>query len=74
MKIGKAYLFSDYTISPNYGGWILQEDFGLGDYNIYKTFRDAQNAHKKRKDGTNTAEPRIIGKMTDDQFINSLNM
>ena len=74
MKIGKCYFFRDHQICPNYGGWVLLNDFGLGDWNIYKTLEDAKNAYRKGKDGTHKAEPRTIGRMTDEQFINALNI
>ena len=69
-KIGKWYFMDGVTtICPNYGGWVIVNGF---DYNIYKRYIDAVNAYKQRKDGSNKAEPIIIGKMTDEQFINAL--
>lgn len=73
MKIGKAYVYKTHTICPNYGGWVIVHDSMISDYNIYKSIVDAINAEKKRKDGSQKSEPRIIGKMTDEQFINALN-
>lgn len=68
-KIGKWYVFDDCEICPNYGGWVIVNGF---DYNIYKTYKDAYNARLKRRDGSNKNEPVIIGKMTDEQFVNAL--
>lgn len=72
MKIGRAYFYKGYQICSNYGGWVIIHDFNSSDYNIYKTLRDAQDAEKKRKDGSNRTEPRIIGRMTAEQFINAM--
>ena len=72
VKVGKWYMFNDCTICPNYGGWVILKDFGTGDYNIYKRYKDAVNARLKYKDGSNKEEPIIIGTMTAEQFINAL--
>lgn len=72
-KLGNWYMFDNCTICPNYGGWvIIYDSLNVSDYNIYKRYKDAYNARKKRHDGTNTIEPIIIGTMTDDQFIHAL--
>ena len=72
LKIGKWYLINkEITICPNYGGWIITGE-NYHDYNIYRRYTDTINAYKKRKDGTNREEPEIIGKMTDEQYINAL--
>ena len=56
-------------ICRNYGGYVIVDGY---DYNIYKSYESARNAIRKRLDGTNKREPIIIGKMTDEQFINAL--
>ena len=56
-------------ICMNYGGYVIVDGY---DYNIYKSYESARNAIRKRLDGTNKREPIIIGKMTDEQFINAL--
>lgn len=57
-------------ICKNFGGWVVVDGY---DYNIYKALSDARNAISKRHDGTHKAEPRVIGTMTNDQFIHALN-
>lgn len=69
MRIGNMYIYKGVDICKNYGGWVVVNGY---DYNIYKTLEDARNAVRKRHDGTHKAEPRIIGRMTDEQFINAL--
>ena len=56
-------------ICRNYGGWVIVDGY---DYNIYKALIDCKNAIDKKHDGVYSNEPRIIGKMTDEQFINAL--
>ena len=56
-------------ICKNYGGYVIVDGY---DYNIYKSYESAKNAVRKHLDGTNKREPIIIGKMTDEQFINAL--
>ena len=56
-------------ICKNYGGYVIVNGY---DYNIYKSYESAKNAVRKLLDGTNKREPIIIGKMTDEQFINAL--
>ena len=76
-KIGKAYIYRDHTICPNYGGWVVIHESKMPfqyEKKIYKTLKDAQNAYKKIHDGSHTAEPNIIGEMTDEQFIHALNI
>lgn len=69
MKIGNCYFYRGHEICKNYGGWVVVDGY---DYNIYKTIRDAKNAVRKRIDGTNDREPRVIGRMSDEQFIDAL--
>ena len=70
IKIDKWYYMDNTTtICPNYGGWVIVNGY---DYNIYKRLKDAVNAYKKCKDGTNKEEPVVIGRMTDDEFIHAL--
>lgn len=61
------YLHRNYMISKNYGGWVIE-----GDWNLYKTLEDARNAINKRHDGSHKAEPRIIRKMTNEEFVHAL--
>ena len=58
-------------ICKNYDGYVIVDGY---DYNIYKSYESAKNAVRKKLDGTHTHEPVIIGKMTDDQFINALKL
>ena len=69
MRIGNWLAYRGIEICKNYGGWVIVNGYN---YNIYKTLEDAKNAVRKHLDGTHKAEPRIIGRMTDEQFINAL--
>jgi hypothetical protein len=67
-----------YTICSNYGGWVIVSELANGcilepERYIYKTKNSAINAVKKILDGTNKNEPKILRKMTDEEFINALN-
>ena len=80
MMIGKAQTGyrGTYTICPNYGGWDIVDELASGvilepERYIYKTKNSAINAVKKILDGTNKNEPKILRKMTDEEFINALN-
>lgn len=70
MKIGKWYVVEHGdVVCPNYGGWVVAEEWN---WYIYKTLKDAREAVKKFHTGDNKTEPRIIGKMTEEQYINAL--
>ena len=71
-KICNWYFHRDYTICRNYGGWVVVGTYSSSCYDIFKTLADAKNYIDKHHDGSNKAEPRIIGKMTDEQFINAI--
>ena len=58
-------------ICRNYGGWVIVD---WNDYNIYASYESAKNAVRKGLDGTHKREPRVIGRMTVDQFIHALNL
>lgn len=68
-KIGNWYFYRNNTICKNYGGWVIAENWC---WDIFKTLSDAQAAVDKMIDGRNKKEPKIIGRMTEEQFINSL--
>ena len=70
MKIGNYKPYRGVDICRNYGGFVIVNGY---DYNIYKSYESAKNAVRKHLDGSNKREPVIIGKMTDEQFINALN-
>ncbi len=53
----EIYFYRGYTIFRMLGGWMYGDD----DHHVYMTIKDAKNAIKKHIDGTQTAEPRIIG-------------
>jgi len=55
-------------ICRNYGGYVIVDGY---DRNIYKSYESAKNAVRKFLDGTHKREPVVIGKMTDEQFINA---
>lgn len=61
--------YNGYDICKNYGGCVIVDGY---DYNIYKSFESAKNAIRKRRDGSHKRDPVIIGKMTDEQFVNAL--
>jgi len=69
IKYCGIYELHGRTICRNYGGWVIVDGYN---HNIYKTLQDAVNAVKKGNDGSHKAEPRIIGKMTEDEFIHAL--
>lgn len=64
------YTHRGKEICKNYGGWVIVDGYC---YDIFKTLADARNYIDKRHDGNYKAEPRVIGKMTDEQFINAFN-
>ena len=62
-KIADYYVFRGEWIERIGPGWALDREMCNGDITgipIYKALSDAQNAIRKRLDGTHTAEPRIV--------------
>lgn len=77
-RIGKALtgFRGCYSICPNYGGYVVVDDSAsmyVPDFcfYIYKTENSAKNAVRKFLDGTNKSEPKVIRRMTDDEFIHA---
>ena len=68
-KIGNWYFHRDKVICRNYGGWVVVDGYC---YDIFKTLASAKSYIDKHHDGSNKTDPIIIGKMTDEQFINAL--
>ena len=79
MKIGRAQVGyrGNFTICPNYDGWVVIDDSSdiSPDFcwYIYKSKRSARNAIRKFLEGSHMAEPQIIRRMTEEEFINALN-
>ena len=75
MKIGNMFTYRGYDICKNFGGYVIVDSTSKVSpeftWFIYKTQADARNAIRKFLDGTNTAKPRTIRKMTEDEFINA---
>ena len=75
MRIGNMFTYRGYDICKNYGGYVIIDSCSKvsPDFTwfIYKNQTDAKNAIRKFLDGTNTAEPRTIRRMTEDEFINA---
>lgn len=78
MKIGNMFTYRGYDIFKNYGGYVIVDSASKVSpeftWFIYKTQIDAKNAIRKFLDGTNTAEPRTIHRMTEDEFINAFTL
>jgi len=68
-KIGDYYNYKEKTIYYNkkLGGWVVS-----GDFNLYVSITDAMNAIDKANDSSHKAEPRVLRKMTDVEFIFAL--
>ena len=63
-KIVDCYIYRGEWILPFESGWFLESEScsgKVGGIPIYRALSDAKNAIRKRLDGTQTAEPRIIG-------------
>ena len=71
MKTENYRPYRGEEICRNYGGWVIVNGY---DYNIYKSYESAKNAVRKKLDGSHKREPIIVGKMTDEQFINAFNI
>jgi len=59
-----CYIYRGEWILPFESGWFLESEScsgKVGGIPIYRALSDAKNAIRKRLDGTQTAEPRIIG-------------
>lgn len=71
-RIGNGwYEHRGIMICKNYGGWVIVHGCC---YSIFKALSDAKNYIDKCYDGSHKAEPRVIGKMDAEQFINACNI
>lgn len=72
-RIGNGwYEHRGMMICKNYGGWVIVN--GCCCYSIFKALSDAKNYIDKHYDSSHKAEPRVIGKMDREQFINACNI
>lgn len=60
------YFYKGATIAPNFGGWVVS-----GRCDLYKTLADAKNAVRKSNDSSHTAEPRVLRKLTNEEFVHA---
>ncbi len=63
-KLMGWYEHRGQSIVRNYGGWVIE-----GDWQLYKTLADVKNAIDKRHDSSHKAEPRVIRKLTNEEFV-----
>jgi len=62
-KVGTFYVYRGEWIVRNGPGWSLECEMCSGSVSgipIYRTLQDAKNAIRKRLDGTQAADPRIV--------------
>ena len=58
------YEHRQMLVVRNYGGWVVE-----GDWNLYQALSDATCAIDQKHDGSHKTAPRVLRKLTVDEFV-----